>query len=68
MEYVKTYLEHTLCFHPHIGPTKINFKIAKNKNKSTTSTQDFIHDTCLARYLRPQFIVFDNGLQGLIQT
>jgi hypothetical protein len=35
--------------------------IVKDKNKSATSIQDLFHKTWLARYPRPQFIVFDNG-------
>jgi hypothetical protein len=33
-------------------------------NKSATSMQDLLHNTWLARYLRPQFIVSDNGNVG----
>jgi hypothetical protein len=33
-------------------------------NKSATSIQDLFHNTWLARYPRPQFIVFDNGCKG----
>jgi hypothetical protein len=36
------------------------FEIVKATNKSATSIQDLFHNTCLARYPRPQFIVFDN--------
>jgi hypothetical protein len=36
------------------------FEIFKAISKSATSTQDLFHNTCLARYPRPQFIVFDN--------
>jgi hypothetical protein len=34
-------------------------------NKSATSIQDLFHDTWLARYPQPQFIVFDNGVVGV---
>jgi hypothetical protein len=44
------------------------FEIVEATNKSATSIQDLFHKTWLARYPRPQFIVFDNGIQGQIQT
>jgi hypothetical protein len=46
-----------------IDPATNWFKIveAMYKIASTTSIQDLFHNTWLARYLRPQFIVFDNG-------
>jgi hypothetical protein len=37
------------------------FGIVKATNKSATSLQDLFHNTWLARYPQPQFIVFDNG-------
>jgi hypothetical protein len=37
------------------------FEIIKVTNKSATSIQDLFHNTWLARFPRPQFIVFDNG-------
>jgi hypothetical protein len=37
------------------------FEIVKATNKSATSIQDLFNNTWLARYPRPQFIVFDNG-------
>jgi hypothetical protein len=40
------------------------FEIVKATNKSTTSIQDVFHNTWLACYPRPQFIVFDNGIIG----
>jgi hypothetical protein len=40
------------------------FEIVEATNKSATSIQDLCHNTCLARYPRPQFIVFDNGRMG----
>jgi hypothetical protein len=36
-------------------------EIVKATNKSATSIQDLFHNTWLARYPRPQFIVFDNA-------
>jgi hypothetical protein len=36
-------------------------EIVKATNKSATSIQDLFHNTWLARYPRPQLIVFDNG-------
>jgi hypothetical protein len=39
------------------------FEIVKATNKSATSIQDLFHNTWLARYPRPQFIVFDNGVK-----
>jgi hypothetical protein len=44
-----------------IDPTTGWFEIVKATNKSATSIQDLFHNTWLARYPRPQFIVFDNG-------
>jgi hypothetical protein len=40
------------------------FEIVEATNKSTTSIQDLFHNTWLAHYPRPQFIVFDNGNIG----
>jgi hypothetical protein len=40
------------------------FEIVETKNKSETSIQDLFHNTWLARYPRPQFIVFENGRTG----
>jgi hypothetical protein len=37
------------------------FIIIKAINKSATSIQDLFHNTWLAHYTRPQFIVFENG-------
>jgi transposase InsO family protein len=37
------------------------FEIVEATNKSTTSIQDLFHNTWLARYPQPQFIVFENG-------
>jgi hypothetical protein len=36
------------------------FETVEATNKSATSIQDLYHKTWLARYLQPQFIVFDN--------
>jgi hypothetical protein len=44
-----------------IDPATGWFEIVEATNKSATSIQDFFHNTWLARYPRPQFIVFDNG-------
>jgi hypothetical protein len=38
------------------------FEIVKATNKSETSIQDLFHVAWLARYPRPQFIVFNNGM------
>jgi hypothetical protein len=57
---------HSLLALTMIGPA-INtgwFEIFKATNKSATSIQDLFHNTWLARYPRPQFIVFDNGSMG----
>jgi hypothetical protein len=40
------------------------FEIVKATNKSATCIQDLFHNTWLARYPQPQFIVFDNGSVG----
>jgi hypothetical protein len=40
------------------------FEIIKSKYNSATSIQDLFHNTWLARYPQPQFIVFDNGNIG----
>jgi hypothetical protein len=36
------------------------FEVFKTTNKSATSIQDLFHNTWLACYPQPQFIVFDN--------
>jgi hypothetical protein len=51
--------------HSLLAPTMIGtetgwFEIVKATNKSATSIQDLFHNTWLARYPQPQFIVFDN--------
>jgi hypothetical protein len=47
-----------------IDPATGGVIIVKATNKSATSIQDLFHNTWLARYPRPQFIVFDNGSTG----
>jgi hypothetical protein len=47
-----------------VDPATGWFEIVEATNKSTTSIQDLFHNTWLARYPRPQFIVFDNGDAG----
>jgi hypothetical protein len=47
-----------------IDPDTGWFEIVKATNDSATSIQDLFHNTWLARYPRPQFIVFDNGSMG----
>jgi hypothetical protein len=44
-----------------IDPATGWFEIVEATNKSAISIQDLFHNTWLARYPRPQFIVFDNG-------
>jgi hypothetical protein len=39
-------------------------EIVESTNNSATSIQDLFHNTWLARYQQPQFIVFDNGNMG----
>jgi hypothetical protein len=52
---------HSLLALTMIDPATGWFEIVEATNKSTTSIQDLFHNTWLARYPRPQFIVFDNG-------
>jgi hypothetical protein len=52
--------------HPLFALTMIDpatgwFEIVEAKNNLTKSIQELFHDIWLARYPRPQFIVFDNG-------
>jgi hypothetical protein len=47
-----------------IDPATGWFEIVRATNKSATSVQDFFHNTWLARYPQPQFIVPDNGNMG----
>jgi hypothetical protein len=46
-----------------IDPATGWFEIVEATIKSATSIQDLFHNTWLARYPRPQFIVFDNGIE-----
>jgi hypothetical protein len=55
---------HSLLALTMIDPATGWFEIVKATNKSATSIQDLFHKTWLARYPRPQFIVFDNGNIG----
>jgi hypothetical protein len=55
---------HSLLALTMIDPATGWFEIVKATNKSATSNQDLFHNTWLARYLRPQFIVLDNGITG----
>jgi Integrase zinc binding domain len=59
---IKTLLKtHSLLALTMIDPATGWFEIAKANDKSAASIQDLFHNTWLARYPRPQFIVFDNG-------
>jgi hypothetical protein len=55
---------HSLLALTMIDPATDWFEIVEATNKSATSIQDLFHNTWLARYLRPQFIVFDDGYKG----
>jgi hypothetical protein len=55
---------HSLLTLTMIDPATSWFEIVKATNKSATSIQDLFHNTWLARYPRPEFIVFDNGIMG----
>jgi hypothetical protein len=55
---------HSLLALTMIDPATGWFEIVKATNKSATSIQDLFHNTWLARYPRPQFIVFDNWIMG----
>jgi transposase InsO family protein len=44
-----------------IDPATGWYKIVQATNNSVTSIQDLLHNSWLARYPHPQFIVFDNG-------
>jgi hypothetical protein len=50
-----------------IDPATGWFEIVEATNKSATSIQDLFHDTWLARYPPPQFIVIDNGTTGIFK-
>jgi hypothetical protein len=52
---------HSLLALTMIDPATGWFEIVKATNNSAISIQDLFHNTWLARYPRPQFIVFDNG-------
>jgi hypothetical protein len=52
---------HSLLALTMIDPATVWFEILEATNKSATSIQDLFHNTWLACYPRPQFIVFDNG-------
>jgi transposase InsO family protein len=52
---------HTLRALTMIDPATGWFEIVQATNKSATTIQDLFHNSWLARYPRPQFIVFDNG-------
>jgi hypothetical protein len=47
-----------------IDPATGWVEIFEATNKSATSIQDLFHNTWLARYPRPTFIVFDNQNRG----
>jgi hypothetical protein len=53
---------HSLLALTMIDPAIVWFEIVEATNKSATSIQDLFHNTWLARYPQPQFIVFDNGV------
>jgi hypothetical protein len=44
-----------------IDPATGWFEFVEAKKRSATFIQDLFHNTWLARYPRPQFIVFDNA-------
>jgi hypothetical protein len=46
-----------------IDPATGWFEIVESTNKSATSIHDLFHYIWLARYLQPQFIVFDTGIE-----
>jgi hypothetical protein len=59
---------HSLLALTMIYPVTGSFEIIEATNKSATSIQDLFHNTWLARYSQPQFIVFDNGTTGMVKT
>jgi hypothetical protein len=59
---------HSLLALTMIDPSTGWFEIVEATNKSATFIQDLFHNIWLAHYLQPQFIVFENGIQGHIQT
>jgi hypothetical protein len=59
---IKTPLKtHSLLALTMIDPAIGWFEIVKANNNSAASIQDLFHNNWLAQYLRPQFIVFENG-------
>jgi Integrase core domain/Integrase zinc binding domain len=59
---IKTPLKtHSLLALNMIDPATGWFEIVQANSKTATSIQDLFQNTWLARYPRPQFIVFDNG-------
>jgi transposase InsO family protein len=52
---------HSLLALTIIDPATGWLEIANTNNKSAASIQDLFHNTWLAYYPQPQFIVFDNG-------
>jgi hypothetical protein len=57
----KNTLANSLLALTMIDPATGWYEIVEATNKLATSTQDLFHNNWLARYPRPQFIVFDNG-------
>jgi hypothetical protein len=57
-------LSYPLLAFTMIDPATGWIEIVKATNRPATSIQDLFHNTWLARYPRPQFIVFDNGNIG----
>jgi hypothetical protein len=58
---IKTPLKtHSLLALTMIVPATGWFEIVQANSKTATSIQDLFHNTWLARYPRPQFIVFEN--------
>jgi hypothetical protein len=55
---------HSLLALTMIDPATGWFEIVKATNNSATSNYDLFHNTWLASYLQPQFIVFGNGSIG----
>jgi hypothetical protein len=51
---------HSLFALKMIDPATGWFEIVKATNNSATTIQDLFHNTWLARYQKPQLIVFDN--------
>jgi hypothetical protein len=55
---------HSLLALKLIDPPTGWFESFKAQNKSATSIQNLFHNTWLARYPRPRFIVFENVSKG----